>query len=351
MFNSKSLASILILHLSVLGVTNSVGQIKSLETQYNEYQDSVWFFHATGEYNKSLFYFDKLIEVYPESTYNILSKGALLHELHAYNEAIEEFSKVIKINPNVIDAYVRRGRSYLNLHQYDSSILDFNRAYGQYRYQDSTLFLYRAYAYLMKDEIRSAQADNDSSRHFYVNEKTFLHAKARVAIETHDYKIALNDLNKSLSIDSSNLDVLKDRALVNSQLNNYDAALKDSWIYLKHYPDDEAVNLIVGVILLIRKDYYKVLPYLNKCGKKIITKQVFLARGFANYYLANDQLSIHDLQRALRLYPTQEEQAQIYSIIGTCKNNIKPKTGCEDLLKASALGLVEAKRIYLDECK
>lgn len=319
--------------------------------QFKTYQDSINFYNKKKDFKKSLIYYDKIIKLYPNSAYYTIEKGIFLHDLRSYAEAVAEFSRALKINSNIVDAYVRRGRSYLGLHLYDSSINDFNLAYGKLKYQDSVIFLYRGHAYLKKGNYDAANADYDSASKFNSSYKEFLKSRALVKIEMEDLESALNDLNRVVIIDSSDLIAIKNRAIVNFQLNNLDTSLSDVNTYLKKYPKDAEVNLIAGGIFFEMKDYKTALQYLNSCKDKIKTMEAYRASGLTNYYLVNDQQAINDLKIALSLSPTQAEEAELYYIIGVCKNNLNPKSGCNELSKAIEKGLADAKRTYSEDCK
>jgi tetratricopeptide (TPR) repeat protein len=319
--------------------------------QLKVYQDSLAYYSKAKNEVKMLLYLDKMLTLDPNSTYLLLHKGALLHDLKKYQEAIETFSKALLINPNITDAYVRRGISYLGLHNYDSSILSFNRAIGKYRYQDSVIFKYRALAYLAKNQVALAKSDYDSAIKFNERDKHLLNNRALVKIELMDLNGALDDLNRAINEDKNYLNAIKNRAIVNSQIGDIENALKDSNHYLKYYPLDEHINLIVGAISFDKKEYTTALQYLNKCKVNLKTKEVYKLSGMSNYFLVQDKQAINDLTQLLEFDLTQSEEAEAYYIIGICKNNITPKSGCRDIKIAIEKGQADARRNYTEECE
>src|SRR5688572_19756972 len=145
MFHIETLAAIFIMRAFVCLFLTTIsfqlsGQSRS---QWQLYQDSLNYFLEQKNLTKCIVYYDKLIALYPNSTDNILTKGAFLYNVKECRAAIREFSRALNINNKIVDAQVRRGKSYLCLHKYDSSILDFSSALGKYEHQDSTIFLYR----------------------------------------------------------------------------------------------------------------------------------------------------------------------------------------------------------------
>lgn len=319
--------------------------------QLDMYEDSLAYYYEKKNDNKILLYFDKILALEPTSTYYLLHKGAFLHGKERYSDAIEEFSKALDVNPNIVDAYVRRGISYLGLQRYDSGIIDFNRAIGKYRHQDSVIFRYRGLAFLMTKKFASAKSDYDSALKFAPHDKELLNNRAWTKVELLDLYGALDDLNSAIGEDPNYLNAIKNRAIVNSQAGNLENALKDSNHYLKYFPADEHINLIVGAIFFNKKEYKKALLYLDKSREKLKTKDAFLLSGLSHYFLVQDHQAIEYLTQALNFNPTQREEAEIFYVIGICKNNIEPKSGCNDIAKATELGLGDAKRTYKEECE
>jgi tetratricopeptide (TPR) repeat protein len=333
-----------IILIILLKSTISFGQLKV-------YQDSLAFYYKKKNDEKILLYFDKVLTLDPKSTYYLLHKGAYLHEKKKYSDAINTFSKAIVINSSLTDAYVRRGISYLGLEKYDSSILDFNHAIGKFSYQDSVIFKYRALAYLASNKFELAKADYDSALKFNPHDKDLLNNRALAKMELKDLKGALEDLNRAISEDKNYLNAIKNRAIVNSQIGDVETTLKDTNHYLKYFPLDPNINLIVGTIYFDRKDYKNALQYLDKSKASLKTKQVYILSGMSHFFLVQDQKAIDDLSQVLNFTLTQSEAAEIYYIIGLCKNNIKPKSGCGDIIMAVKLGQPDAKRNYKEECK
>lgn len=318
--------------------------------QIRLYEDSLRFYFEKGNYDKSIIYVDKILDLYPTSTYYLLYKGAFQHEKFMYDEAIKTFSSVIQINPDLTDAYVRRGHSFLRLRKYDSSLLDFNKAIGKYRYQDSVIYVYRALAYYETGQFELAKVDYDSAIKFNGNDKESLDNRALTKIKLGDEIGALEDLNRAIAIDPNYLDALKHRITVNAVLRNIDEVLTDSKQFIKHRPLDEDVNLILGGYYFFTKEYETALKYLDK-AKQLKTKEVYKLTGLAHYYLVHDKRAIENLTQVFNFDLTQAEEADMYYIIGICKNNIKPKSGCLDFEEAIKRGQVSARTTFGEDCK
>ena len=280
-----------------------------------------------------------------------MTKGTFLYNVKECRAAISEFSRALNINNKIVDALVRRGKSYLCLHKYDSSILDFSSALGKYKHQDSTIFLYRSYAYDLIGNQTNAKLDYDSALRFHESVKELHHSFGLVKYEMQDFMGAISEFNKAIQIDKNYLPSIKARAISNFDLGRVQDSFEDCRRYLETFPNDTELNYIIAVYFFEQKDYKSTLRHVWKCKASLKTKGVYYLSGMTNYYLVNDKDAINDLTIALKLNPTNEEEGLFYYTIGLCKNNITPKSGCNEILKAIQKGSEDAKRNYSVECK
>lgn len=318
--------------------------------QLEIYQDSLNYYYKKKDNDKVLVYVDRILQINPTSTYYLLHKGSILHESKNYRDAVRIFSKALLINPEITEGYVRRGISYLGLQEYDSSILDFTKAIGKYRHQDSVIYRYRGLAYLVTGKFELAKTDYDSAIKFNLHDKELLNNRAYAKMQLGDLKDARKDLDRAIDEDDNYLNAIKNRAIVNSQINDTQAALKDASHYLEYFPMDENINLIVGTLYFDMKDYENALQYFDKSKLKLKTKEVYHLSGVSHYYLAHDQQAINDLTQVFKFSLTQSEEAELYYLIGICKNNVAAKSGCMDIKKAIEKGQLDAKRIFNEQC-
>ena len=106
---------------------------------------------------------------------------------------------------------------------------------------------------------------------------------------------------------------------------------------------------IKGQILLGEKKFNAAVDCFNECAaKKMKDHNLYFLRGMANYYLAHNEAAISDFTKYLEM---DSSNAQVYYLIGICKNDIKPKTGCDYLKKAYAMGFKQASGMLDEQCK
>ena len=80
------------------------------------------------DYNKSMIYCDRAIELNPQFFEAYNNRGILKGQLGQHREAIEDFNKVINLSPNCANAYNNIGRVKNNLGQYEEAIENYTNA-------------------------------------------------------------------------------------------------------------------------------------------------------------------------------------------------------------------------------
>lgn len=83
---------------------------------------------ANGEYEKSIFYFDRALEAYPNSELFWNDRGVALEEQGKFDEALKSFEKAIDINPNFVVALYNKGQLFYIIKDYKEAIRYFNMA-------------------------------------------------------------------------------------------------------------------------------------------------------------------------------------------------------------------------------
>ena len=85
-------------------------------------------FGKKGQYNRSIAYFNKAIELNPRYAEAYNNRGIAYKNKGQYDKAISDFNMAIEINPRYAKAYHNRGLTYAkNKGQNDKAISDFNK--------------------------------------------------------------------------------------------------------------------------------------------------------------------------------------------------------------------------------
>jgi tetratricopeptide (TPR) repeat protein len=98
-----------------------------------------------GNYEKSIDYFNRVIESDPDSRSAFMSRGSAFLKLNRFDEAKADFDRVIETDRNYARAYHLRGLVYEKTGDDESAMRDFDRAieldpeYGAAYYSRATL--------------------------------------------------------------------------------------------------------------------------------------------------------------------------------------------------------------------
>jgi len=82
-----------------------------------------------GEYEKSIEYFDKILEQEPSNIDVLINKGAALIELEKYQEAILGYDKILENDVNNIRALNNKGFALIKLEKYDEAVANFDQIF------------------------------------------------------------------------------------------------------------------------------------------------------------------------------------------------------------------------------
>ena len=98
--------AVLIVMVALIGI-GIFAPIVSAETA-EEWNNKGIGFAMSGEYEKAIGCFDKVIELDPNSTYAYNNRGNAYENLKQYKRAIDDYNKTIELDPNSANAYNNR---------------------------------------------------------------------------------------------------------------------------------------------------------------------------------------------------------------------------------------------------
>lgn len=78
--------------------------------------------------DKSIELFSRVIELEPENSVALFSRGTAYFSKKKYQESLHDFTKCIQIKPDNAKLYCSRGNAWLGLKQNESALLDLNKA-------------------------------------------------------------------------------------------------------------------------------------------------------------------------------------------------------------------------------
>ena len=135
------------------------------------------------DYGEAILYYDRAIEINPQSANVYFGRAVAKHLLSQYQEALSDFNKGIEIDPKDPNAYFYRGATRLVLKKYQEAITDFNQA--------------------LELDMKHANA--------------YLH-RGVAKIELAHNKEAIDDFDKTIEINSQDADAYLHRGVVKNKI-------------------------------------------------------------------------------------------------------------------------------------
>lgn len=158
-----------------------------------------------------------------------LKNGNAKQQLKDYKGAILDYDKVIELSPTLFQAYHGRAMCYGELEKYDKALQDFNKVI-QLNPGFKNAYLNRAYyvkvnsrdfAGAIEDYNKFIELNKEGNNAFALNNRGF------AKFNLNDTTGALNDIQSSISMDSTNSYAFRNRALINIAYGRIDHACRD----------------------------------------------------------------------------------------------------------------------------
>ena len=83
---------------------------------------------SEGNYEESIKYYDRILEINPEDQKALLNNGSVLIELDRFKEAIKYYDRILEINPKNVKALASKGIALSHLEKYDEALIVLNKA-------------------------------------------------------------------------------------------------------------------------------------------------------------------------------------------------------------------------------
>jgi tetratricopeptide (TPR) repeat protein len=165
---------------------------------------------------------------------------------------------------------------------------------------------------------------------FYAQTTDILYKEAQRRIETKDYTIALNTLEKIIKIDSTNPDFYLEKAHVYFLMEDYESSISECYKAMKYRPNSSRAYYIRGQICMITESYgganiffTKAIKYANNTELK---KESLKSKAMANNLLGRKEEAYKDLMQAYELdqtdYVTLTHIADIAFDVGNVDESI-----------------------------
>jgi tetratricopeptide (TPR) repeat protein len=191
----------------------------------------------------------RLIEIEPEDPLNWKQCAEIAIDADRYQEADEAYSKALNLEENA-DFYMRRSFSRYMTDRYEEAMLDIQSAV---RLDNSLLKQSKtAYAlgelYVGMENWTFADAEYSKALALEPDNTIIYDRRARCRFAAERLTEALEDCNRGLLLDMTNTRLIWLRGLIHYRLDDHEAALTDSLIYMSLLPDDSQGNYNLGLI-------------------------------------------------------------------------------------------------------
>jgi len=217
---------------------------KSPDNHYAYFSKALKHFEKK-EYKKSLNLYNKAIELHDKDSKYFTNRGATYKELKEFDKALKDLTKALELNPENAMAYNNRGNLYYDAGNYKEALADFEKAVEISKDEDVFKNNYekalKVFTYFedLKNEI---PAKYDKERSQFFNESGLKKAMRGEFIP------AIEDFSIAITYDSTNVNVLINRANSYASINKLSDALKDLNAAVMLTPTDGNIYFNIGHI-------------------------------------------------------------------------------------------------------
>ncbi len=249
-------------------------------------------------------------------------KGISYYQQKQFAKAIAEFEPIVSEQPDYEFGHRILGLSYLNTKQYDKAISAFQNAL-RLKSDNFTTQMGLALAYFNSRRFKEVLPTLDRAARYAKTppEQYQLHqTRGAAAFNTGDWKEAVASLEKAVSLQRGNSEVVLQLGIAHFQLGNYEQALPFLQQAAAAQPDGEAKRFLQllkyrrGVQLIERGQYQKAAEELSEYTQSNPEDpQGWFNLGLAYLFSKNTAAALEAFKRNLRLAP---ENAQGWDRLG-----------------------------------
>lgn len=350
---------------------------------------------------------DKWLQTHPSDQEAYWLRGQAFQNQGNLDRALSDFSSLLTLNPTFTEAYFERGRVRFQLKQFDAAIEDFE-TFLKSPPGETTRILYKiapgdhgvsgvttvqsasqeqAYYHLGLCSIEMQEYDFailylDEAIYLNPKEPDFYAEKGRAlarlgdnvpAIESYEAaldldpdhlpakqglalvktggdKILLEQLDQVISDSTGNSQTYKQRGFYRMNHSDYPGAIEDFSLAISLDPNDSESFFYRGKIHYIQKNWGQAEEdYSLAVNLEPENPEYYLARGQARYVSKNLEAAMADFTLTITLDP--EHASGFYHRGITYQRLGRLELACPDLLKATNLGMPEAKEAWEKVCK
>ncbi len=192
-----------------------------------------------GDFKGSQFFYDSLINIYPDSSILFSSRAGVFYWMQNYEQSILDCNQSIKLDSINHAAYYNRGLTFLNLGDERKAKMDFEKTILlQPDFSDAYNYLATCYSLLGLNTI----ALENINKAIKLNQNNGLYYYSRAVINSQmkkNIELIIKDYDKAIELDSSLASAYMNRGIIKAnELKDYYGANQDFTSYLKIHPND-----------------------------------------------------------------------------------------------------------------
>ncbi len=253
-----------------------------------------------NRYEAALKKIDKLMQT-EEDKYSLLcDKGICFYYLKKYQLAFDSYSDAIAFKKDSSRAYYLRGLFYLSAEKEQNAIQDFSYAL---KFSNDTMFKLSC----------------------YIN-------RASAKINLRNFESAYKDLIKGYELDSNNLGILNNLALVCDHVGKGDLTL----VYLYRIIEIDSLSEFalsnIGFKLQQDGKYIESIPYFTKCigiAKNMEQGIPYCNRAYSYLQLGKINEALSDIRKSIGIYPENSYAYVVFAEINIAQKDYRK--ACDNL--------------------
>jgi tetratricopeptide (TPR) repeat protein len=197
---------------------------------------------------------------------SLLERASQLMELKRFNDAEIQLKEVLSLDPTQTQAIALMAVCNSELGRHDESIVLIKQVISQEPDNDYYLYLHALFSY-RKDDLVEATKFISNAISFNPRQSDFFGLLASIKLSQKDWKLALDNANNGLAIDSENLSCLNARSTALLKLGKKVEAYNTIKEALTQDPENDNTHTNVGWGLLERGEHKKALEHFREALK------------------------------------------------------------------------------------
>lgn len=282
------------------------------------YNNRGYGYYLLRKYKQALSDYNTSIRLNPNFYLPYFNRANLYNDLGENDKAVNDYNKTIQLDPQHAPAYNSRGSFYQKIQRYPQALQDYNQAIA---IDPSKSYYYYNRACVLEKMQQTQQALDNYNKSLQLNSQYSQAYCNRGALhyKSKNTQQALSDFTKSIQCDANNLQAYKNRAILYAELNRNSQAIQDYNTIIKKSPQDFDAYNNRGIVYQKLENYSQALQDYQK-AIAINPKYAKVFNNIGTIYFAQKKykIAVTNFEKALSIIPTMWQAHE--GIYNCCKN-------------------------------